>query len=84
MYVFGLIVIIGQTLAQTSSREFFNVYKSMLALNAVDSDIYWPGIIYINDTFGANIIRLFEDNYICCYPRPIRVVHDNRTDFTGW
>lgn len=66
------------------TKDSTNIKKSILALTEVGSDMSWPETIYIKEEYSDNIIRVFEDNWICNYPRPDKVVHDNVTKFTGW
>ena len=43
----------------TSEKK--NLNKTVSQLTAVDSDTYWPKIIYIEDKYSANIIWSFEE-----------------------
>ena len=53
-------------------------------LTEVDSEMYCPEIIYINYNSSANIIWIFEDNWLCSYPKFDILVYDNVTGFKDW
>ena len=60
------------------------INKSISALTKVDSDIQWLDTIYIIDKSSDNNSHIFEYKWLCHYPRPAGVVHDNIAEFTGW
>ena len=55
--------------------------KTISALT--NSAISWPEIMHIEDISSANISIFFEDDWICCCPRPSIVVPDIVNDFKG-
>ena len=48
-------------------------------INYLDSATYFPAIIYIKDKCNDNISRIFDDNFVCHYLSPIKLVYVNET-----
>ena len=75
--------IVGPCKVLFNTTDGTKIKKYNSALDIVYSDTSWPEIIYIKYKSSANISRIFEDNLLCYYQSPARLVHDNGTKFTG-
>ena len=56
----------------------------ILALTMVDKATNWPEIASATNKESAHVSTLFDKNWLCRYPRPVRVIHDNGGEFTGF
>ncbi|KAF0742327.1 hypothetical protein Ae201684P_008280 [Aphanomyces euteiches] len=53
-----------------------------MAMTMLDASTGWVEMIAIPDKKGATVARLFDEAWICRYPRPQRCVHDQGEKFT--
>lgn len=60
------------------------VYKEVQALTIVDRATTWPEIIPTLNKESLVIAELFDKVWLCRYPRPNRIIHDNGNEFTGF
>ena len=60
------------------------VSVAIQALTMVDKATNWPEIIQANEKNAELIARLFDRQWLCRYPRPKKVIHDNGGEFTGF
>ena len=58
--------------------------KKISKIIEVESDIYWPDMIYIEDKYSANTRSIFEYNWLRRYLSPEKWFHDNGSEFTVW
>ena len=54
------------------------------ALTMVDKASTWPEIAMAKNKGSVHISKLFDMQWLCRYPRPKKVVHDNGGEFTGF
>ena len=57
--------------------------KEVKALTIVDRATAWPEFVAAKRFNSAYVTELFDFEWLCCYPRPITVIHDNGGEFTG-
>jgi hypothetical protein len=57
--------------------------EKIQALTIIDKATGWPEFIATQNKSSYHISILFDSNWLCRYPRPKRVIHDNGTEFTG-
>jgi hypothetical protein len=58
--------------------------KSMLISSAHGTlGTGWPEFFAIRNKTSYHIALLFDSEWLCCYPRPARVVYDNENEFVG-
>ena len=50
----------------------------------VDKATTWPEILSAPTKDSEFISQLFDRTWLCRYPRPVKVVHDNGGEFTGF
>ena len=50
----------------------------------VDKATSWPEIMSVPTKVSEFISKLFDRTWLCRYPRPVKVVHDNGGEFTGF
>ena len=60
------------------------VSVAIQALTMVDKATSWPEIAQADEKDAELIARLFDREWLCRYPRPKKVVHDNGGEFTGF
>lgn len=61
-----------------------NGYKySLQALTCTDSVINLLEIMPINDVMVQTVATAFENEWLSRYPRPLRCIHDNGSEFVG-
>ena len=58
--------------------------QQVKGLTAVDKATGWPEIIAIPNKRGVTVASLFDEAWMCRYPRPRRVVYDNGSEFVGF
>ena len=49
----------------------------------IDVGTFLLEIVPYHDKEAASIARLFDQEWLCRYPRPARVIHDNGNEFLG-
>ena len=59
------------------------ITKDIEALTMVDKATTWPEIIMIKNKTSKHVSELFDNEWLCRYPRPARVIHDNGNEFIG-
>ena len=52
-------------------------------LTMIDRATTWPEFTIYQDVSALTNARLFDKEWICCYPRPTKVIHDNGNEFIG-
>ena len=57
--------------------------KEVKALTIVDWATAWPEFVAAKRFTFAYVTELFDSEWICRYPRPITVIHDNGSEFAG-
>ena len=60
------------------------VSKEVQALTIVDKASNWPEIAPTLSKESKVIAELFDKVWLCRYPRPNRIIHDNGNEFTGF
>ena len=60
------------------------IAMNIQALTMVDRASTWPEIISANSKDSENISSLFDKHWLCRYLRPVRAIHDNGGEFTGF
>ena len=58
--------------------------KDIKALTIVDRASNWPEIVFARCKESEYVAKLFDKQWLCRYPRPKKVVHDNSGEFTGF
>ena len=58
--------------------------QQIKGFTAVDKATGWPEIVAISNKRGQTIANLFDEAWLCRYPRPRRVVFDNGSEFIGF
>jgi transposase InsO family protein len=53
------------------------------ALTIMDKATGWPEFIAIRNKTSYHISILFDGEWLCCYPRPVKVIFDNGNEFLG-
>ena len=53
------------------------------ALTIIDRGSSWPEIVATDSKDSQLISELFDNEWLCRYPRPVRVIHDNGSEFIG-
>ena len=56
----------------------------MKALTIVDKATGWPEVVGITNKQSENIAKLFDQVWLCRYPKPRRVIYDNGSEFIGF
>ena len=59
------------------------IKKEVQALTIIDRATSWPEIIPAQSKDSQVISELFDSEWLCRYPRPVRVIHDNGSEFIG-
>ena len=59
------------------------VMREIEALTMVDKATTWPEIALINTNSSKHVREIFDNEWLCRYPRPERVIHDNGNEFIG-
>ncbi|KAH9102798.1 hypothetical protein AeMF1_020706 [Aphanomyces euteiches] len=62
--------------------DLIGPYEGHMAMTMLDASTGWFEMIAIPDKKGATVARLFDEAWICRYPRPQRCVHDQGEEFT--
>jgi hypothetical protein len=57
--------------------------QKIQALTIIDKTTGWPEFIATQNKTSYHIAILFDSKWLCCYPRPARVVFNNGTEFVG-
>jgi transposase InsO family protein len=57
--------------------------EKIQALKIIDKATGWPEFIVTRNKSSYHISILFDNDWLCCYPHPQHVIHDNGTEFTG-
>ena len=57
--------------------------KEVKALTIVDRATAWPEFAAAKRFTSAYVTELFDSEWLCRYPRPVTVIHDNGGEFTG-
>jgi hypothetical protein len=57
--------------------------EKIQALTIIDKATGWPEFAATKNKSSYHISILFDGEWLCRYPRPRRVIHDNGTEFTG-
>ena len=60
------------------------VSRDVQALTIIDRATSWPEIAPTLTKDARAIAELFDKIWLCRYPRPNRVIHDNGNEFTGF
>ena len=55
----------------------------LLALTMIDRVTSWPEFAIAHDASAIHNAILFDKNWLCRYPRPLQVIHDNGSEFIG-
>ena len=55
----------------------------MKALTIIDVGTFLLEIVPYDDKQAVSIAKLFDQEWLCRYPRPERVIHDNGNEFIG-
>lgn len=55
----------------------------MQALTIINKATGWPEFVAIHNNSGQHIALSFGSEWLCCYPRPAKVIYNNGTEFTG-
>ena len=58
--------------------------QQVKGFTAVDKATGWPEIVAIPNKRGLTVAHLFDEAWLCRYPRPRRVVYDNGSEFIGF
>ena len=58
--------------------------EKVKALTIVDKATGWPEVVGITYKRSENIAKLFDQVWLCRYPRPRRVIYDNGSEFIGF
>ena len=66
------------------SRGAKVITKEIKALTMVDRATTWPKIVYAKSNDSEYLSKIFDKQWLCRYPGPKRVVHDNSGKFTGF
>ena len=66
----------------SSKTEHFN--GEFYALTCIDTSTNLVELTRIDTKSSDAIARKFENTWLARYPRPVRVVHDNGGEFTGY
>ena len=54
------------------------------ALTMIDRDSGWPEFVAAKNATSAHIAELFDREWLCLYPRPRILIHDNGGQFNGF
>eukprot|EP00957_Ditylum_brightwellii_P202803 15331866-Ditylum_brightwellii.AAC.1 len=57
---------------------------NIITLTAVDWATHWPEIWPVRDQTAKLAVCTFDMEWLCRFPRPEEVVHDNRGEFVGF
>ena len=60
-----------------------NAVLEFLALTAIDPVTCWPEFVLITNKSSYTTANAFDTQWLCRYPRPSFVIHDNGNEFTG-
>jgi hypothetical protein len=60
-----------------------NSIEKIQALTVLDKATGWPEFIATKNKSSYHISILFDSDWLCRYPRPQHVIHDNGAEFTG-
>ena len=66
------------------TRSGRTLTQQVKGFTAVDKATGWPEILAISDKQGETVATLFDDAWLCRYPRPRRVEYDNGSEFVGF
>ena len=53
------------------------------AVTCIDSVVNLPEVIPVENAKSKTEAEAFEDNWLSCYPRPRKCIHDNGSEFLG-
>ena len=73
----------GQKNSKTKEIVEKTVRAQIWALTMVHEALTWIEIVNIENKTSKNIALLVDAEWFCRYPRPLKCIHDNRTEFTG-
>ena len=59
------------------------VSKSIQALTMVDKVTNWPEVAAVKTKSSLEVSQVFDQEWLCRYPRPYRCIHDNGSEFLG-
>ena len=59
------------------------IKRDLQALTIVDRATGWPELIPTKTKESLEVSELFDNQWLCRYPRPVRVIHDNGSEFIG-
>ena len=59
------------------------VSKSIQALTMVDKATNWPEVAAVKTKSSFEVSQVFDQEWLCRYPRPYRCIHDNGGEFLG-
>ena len=57
--------------------------KEVKALTIIDRATAWPEFKVAKRFTSAHVSELFDSEWLCWYPRPTTVIHDNGGEFNG-
>ena len=60
------------------------IKKELQALTMVERATSWPGFTVARTFTTEHVALLFDKGWLCRYPRPKMVVHDNGDEFNGF
>ena len=60
-----------------------SIKRNVQALTIIDRATSWPEIVAADNKESQFISKLFDNKWLCRYPRPVRVIHDNGSEFIG-
>ena len=59
------------------------IKRNVQALTIIDRATSWPELVAAASKDSQLIAELFDNEWLCRYPRPVRVIHDNGSEFIG-
>src|SRR6476661_10848974 len=59
------------------------VERVLNALTMADPSTGWFEIVEVPDRTALTVAQLFDQVWLCRYPRPVRIIHDHGSEFLG-
>ena len=59
------------------------IKRDLQALTIIDRATSWPELVPTKTKESIEISEVFDSQWFCRYPRPVRVIHDNGNEFIG-
>ena len=63
------------------SKKVRNKIETIYAVAMLDEATSWPEIIRVADKTSLEVSKVADKDWLCRYPRPKQIVHDNGTEF---